>query len=44
MVFAGPSSPLQKAIQDECLTSMLQNSVTDLVSLHRLYTDYCLTV
>lgn len=36
-VFAGPSSPLQNVIQDECLTLVLQNSETDLISLQSLY-------
>lgn len=36
-VFAGPSSPFQNVIQDECLTLVLQNSVTHLISLQSLY-------
>lgn len=41
-VFAGHSSPLQNVIQDECLTLVLQNSVTHLISLQSLYSDSCL--
>lgn len=38
-MFIGPSSPLQKAIQDESLIPVHCSSPKDLISLHRLYSE-----